>query len=216
MKRLYAALAASAVALSAWGGYAYTQLPDRLTRVIDGDTIVINGATHVRLWGMDAPELAQTCNRSNPEFAGGMGYACGEIAKQYLAGMFKHHEHLNCDKKDTDVYGRMVDVCYLTTKDGRRYDIGKSMVAAGMAVDWPKYSQGAYAADEAYAAEHKLGVWVGYLQMPWDYRAQRAAQPALRQIWPFHDDDGKCIQTKITTDSVHFFDCKDLGFKPQR
>ena len=176
MKRLYAALAASTVAIGAWGGYAYTQLPDRLTRVIDGDTIVINGSTHVRLWGMDSPELAQTCQRPNQEFAGGMGWPCGKIAKQYLVSMFKPNDWLKCDKKDTDIYGRTVAVCWLNTPDGRHYDIGKSMVSFGMAVDWPKYSQGAYAADQAYASEHKLGMWVGYFQMPWDWRQQHASK----------------------------------------
>ena len=32
-------------------------------RVVDGDTLVLNGAQRVRLYGVDAPESKQTCRR---------------------------------------------------------------------------------------------------------------------------------------------------------
>ena len=46
--------------------------------VIDGDTIVIN-KVHIRLAGIDAPELAQRCLRN------GVDWDCGAAARQTLA-----------------------------------------------------------------------------------------------------------------------------------
>jgi hypothetical protein len=56
--------------------------PMSLVRVIDGDTIVINGE-HVRLQGVDAPETDQTCN------AYGREWPCGRTAAEWL----KEHLH---------------------------------------------------------------------------------------------------------------------------
>ena len=59
---------------------SYTQTPTPLalkradTRVIDGDTIVLNGS-HVRLFGIDAPELGQLCKD---------GWPAGEKARGFL------------------------------------------------------------------------------------------------------------------------------------
>lgn len=173
MKPTHAAGVAAALAASIIGGAHYVaSQPDRLDRVIDGDTIVINGGTHIRLWGIDAPELDQTCKHDNKAFAGGISWNCGDAAKTYLGSMFAPKMTLKCSKKDTDSYGRTVATCSLTSPDGKTYDIARSMVAAGFAMDWPKYSHGAYAEPQKYAAEHKLGIWDGYVQNPWDYRAQ--------------------------------------------
>jgi len=46
--------------------------------VIDGDTIAISG-THIRLEGVDAPELAQTCTD-----AASKAWACGRAAANEL------------------------------------------------------------------------------------------------------------------------------------
>ena len=46
-------------------------------RVVDGDTLRLEGRTY-RLWGIDAPELIQVCQRD------GQAYACGREAAAYL------------------------------------------------------------------------------------------------------------------------------------
>ena len=47
-------------------------------RVVDGDTIHI-GKTKIRLHGIDAPEMKQTCRTSE-----GKEQLCGQLAKQAL------------------------------------------------------------------------------------------------------------------------------------
>jgi len=92
--------------------------------VTDGDTIR-DGALRVRLWGIDAPEMD---TRQGPS------------ARAYLRQMIGDLP-VACDPRGTDRYGRTVAICYLP--DGR--DLACEMVRAGWAVDWPRYSGGAYA-----------------------------------------------------------------------
>lgn len=161
-------MAAALVALGA-GAYWYHERPDRLTRVIDGDTLVINGSTHVRLWGIDAPELDQPCERP-AAIALFATYKCGVRAAAYLHSMFRGPYSLRCHYKTSDDYGRQVSVCYLSYSPGQTYDIAKTLVAHGHALDWPRYSKGLYAADEAHARELHLGVWQGTFEKPWEWR----------------------------------------------
>ena len=51
--------------------------------VVDADTIRVNGIP-IRLYGIDAPESRQTCER-----AGG-SYACGKVATRALADLSRH------------------------------------------------------------------------------------------------------------------------------
>lgn len=85
-------------------------------RVIDGDTIVI-GKIHVRIAGIDAPELAQECN----------GVKVGLMSKNYLSFMLGQ-QNVICNPIATDVYGRTVAQC-----DMNGIDIGEAMVYHGLA-----------------------------------------------------------------------------------
>lgn len=101
--------------------------------VVDGDTITVQ-YQRIRLWGIDAPERAQTC-----EGAAGV-YECGRDASAALAAILRGRS-VSCEKRDTDRYGRMVAQC--STEAG---DIGAEMVRQGWAVDYSQYSHGRYAA----------------------------------------------------------------------
>src|SRR4051812_28691696 len=72
--------------------------------VIDGDTIEI-GATKVRLFGIDAPESAQTC-RAVVEKA----YPCGEAATARVRQMTEGRP-ITCKGHEHDRYGRLLGVC---------------------------------------------------------------------------------------------------------
>ena len=44
----------------------------------------------------------------------------------------------------------------------------------GHALDWPRYSKGAFAGEQAAAKADRLGIWAGTFQFPWDWRAAQS------------------------------------------
>lgn len=103
--------------------------------VIDGDTIVIAG-THIRLAGIDAPELDQPYGQK-AKFA--MIALCkGQIVRAILTeGM---------------TYERVVAKCVLP--DGT--DLSAALVAQGLALDWARFSGGSYRHLELDGARKRL------------------------------------------------------------
>lgn len=142
------------------GTAAALSLPDAPisgpARVIDGDTIQI-ADKRIRLWGIDAPERAQTCGNT----------ACGLAATVFLQKIVLDTT-VTCYERDKDKYGRVVAQC--ETNAG---DIGRRMVANGHAVDYTRYSHGYYKDEEAAAKEQHLGIWAGTFQRPDEYRHNR-------------------------------------------
>lgn len=67
-----------------------------LARVVDGDTIVVNKA-RIRLFGIDAPELKQSCRK-----AGGEEYACGYESKKHLESLL-HTQSVRCLSENKDM-----------------------------------------------------------------------------------------------------------------
>lgn len=130
--------------------------------VIDGDTIEIHGQ-RVRFNGIDAPESRQYCDDAK-----GFEYPCGRRSAEALDKFLAASRPVHCAFVAWDRYGRFVGNC--TRADGA--DVAAWMVGQGQALDWPKYSNGAYAAPQARALAAKLGLWVGNFQAPWDWRAQ--------------------------------------------
>lgn len=131
-------------------------------RVIDGDTLDVAGQK-VRLHGVDAPELDQTCTTA------GKGWPCGAFARDLLVELVGK-ARLTCAVQDTDRYGRAVAVCM----DGGR-DINAALVRAGGAVAYLRYSD-RYAPAERAAKAEGLGIWSGTMEQPEAYR--HADEPA--------------------------------------
>src|SRR5437868_1333649 len=50
-------------------------------------------------------------------------------------------------------------------------DLGEWLVRNGLALDWPQYSKGRYAAAQREADQAGRGMWVGSYVEPWLYRA---------------------------------------------
>lgn len=132
--------------------------------VIDGDTIEIHGQ-RVRFNGIDAPESRQYCDDAK-----GFEYPCGRRSAEALDKFLSASRPVQCAFVTWDRYGRFVGTC--TRADGT--DVAAWMVEHGQALDWPKYSNGAYAAQQAKAQAAKLGLWVGNFQAPWNWRAQHS------------------------------------------
>ena len=125
--------------------------------VTDGDGLVM-ASERIRLWGIDAPELDQTCKRH------GATYACGENARDTLAGLLTGGE-VSCEPVDRDRYGRLIARCSV---QGR--DLGAEMVRRGWAVDFRRYSRGAYAREEDQARAARRGLWAGEFVPPAEWR----------------------------------------------
>lgn len=128
--------------------------------VIDGDTIEIHGQ-RIRLHGIDAPEGRQTC-----QDAGGRDYRCGTIAANALDEWLARSRPTRCETRDIDRYKRIVAQCWRA--DGQ--DVAAWLVRNGHAMDWPRYSKGAYAAEERQAKAGRAGMWQGRFAKPWEWR----------------------------------------------
>jgi endonuclease YncB( thermonuclease family) len=111
----------------------------RAGKVVDGDTLWVDGVK-VRLNGVDAPELETD-----------QGLAA-RLAMLEIVG-----DHgLRCELNGDTSHDRKVGVCFLTHGPEAGMDIGSLLVAAGLALDCPRFSGGRYAAVERPAARAKL------------------------------------------------------------
>ncbi|KAA9009929.1 thermonuclease family protein [Histidinibacterium aquaticum] len=117
-------------------------------RVVDGDTLEVGGTT-VRLHGIDAPEIDQTCGS-----ASGADWACGRWVASRLGERIGDGA-VSCRQLDTDRYGRAVARC----ATGER-DLGAWLVGNGLAFAYRRYSMD-YDLAEKRAAVAALGLW-GY------------------------------------------------------
>lgn len=128
--------------------------------VIDGDTISINN-DKIRLYGIDAPEMTQSCSFENYS-----EWKCGEDAAAFLQGAIVG-KNLYCTVINIDQYERYVAECYTDT----RTNINSMMVLEGWAVNYDHYTD-LYKADEIVAKEYERGIWAGSFQMPWEFRQE--------------------------------------------
>ncbi len=130
--------------------------------VVDGDTIEINGV-RIRFEGIDAPESRQLC-----ENASGKRYRCGQVSANALDTFLSQSRPTTC-RATGKSYDRIVGRC--VRSDG--LDVNAWMVRNGHAIDWPKYSNGRYAKDQAEAQSARLGIWGGKFEMPCIARGAR-------------------------------------------
>jgi endonuclease YncB( thermonuclease family) len=73
---------------------------------------------------------------------------------------------VNCFPISLDQYGRTVATCSVAGAD-----LGDWLVRAGLALDWPQYSKGKYAASQRDAEHAGRGILAGSYVEPWLYRA---------------------------------------------
>jgi endonuclease YncB( thermonuclease family) len=123
--------------------------------VVDGDTLRLADLT-IRLKGVDAPEMQQTCER------GGRRYRCGEVAKDALIARIGDGT-IACRLAGRDRYGRSLGFCSV---DGR--DIGAWLVEEGLAVGYNDYER-----EEARARSRRAGLWAGSFERPQAWRQNR-------------------------------------------
>jgi endonuclease YncB( thermonuclease family) len=138
----------------------------RIRRVIDGDSLEVKYAGlfsflrrpfPVRLYGIDAPELAQPY---------------GQESRKQLASLVRRGG-IRMDAVTIDRYGRTVGILY--SRRRRDEPVNVAMVRSGMAWWYRRYGARSlgFADAEAQARRRRRGLWKdgNRAQAPWDYRA---------------------------------------------
>jgi len=110
--------------------------------VVDGDTIEIHGQ-RIRLSGFDTPESGKRCGDTNV-------YQSASLA----LSDFNRATSVTCTPTGTDQYDRVTATCSVGGTD-----LGDYVVSQGWGRDWPRYSNGAYADEEAAARAGRRGLW---------------------------------------------------------
>jgi endonuclease YncB( thermonuclease family) len=137
---------------------AASQAISGTARAGDGDSLTI-AATRIRLFGIDAPELDQVCQR------GGRAWSCGQAAAEQLANLVAGQE-VRCIPVGTDQHDRVLARC-----TAGHVDVNRTMVATGYAVAFRRYSQNYISAEES-AKVARRGLWSGTFEMPAEVRGQ--------------------------------------------
>ncbi len=128
--------------------------------VVDGDTLDL-GTVRIRLEGIDAPELSQTCGR---RWIG--TWRCGDAAAKALRRLVDG-QSIRCESRGRDKYKRVLGVCFAGSTD-----INAEMVRLGHAWAFVKYSR-TYVPVEAEARVTRAGIWQGDAEPPWIFREKR-------------------------------------------
>jgi len=142
---------------------ASTELIQGRASVVDGDTLEVQG-TRIRLFGIDAPESAQTCLDQSSKT-----YRCGQRAAFALADKVGARV-VSCQPTGKDRYDRVVARCSVGGEDLQAW-----MVRNGHALAFRRYSK-AYRPHEAEAKAAKAGMWAGSFEAPWDWRRDQQRQ----------------------------------------
>jgi succinoglycan biosynthesis protein ExoI len=162
-------VAFTAIALLATFSPARGNAADNITgraSVVDGDTIDI-GDVRIRFNGIDAPESWQRCKQSTRN-----AYRCGKEAAFALDSFLAASRPTTCrliEKEAGHEGKRWIGECFRS--DGAM--VNRWLVRNGWALDWPKFSGGRYAADQAKAKARGVGIWRGSFTSPCVARAKR-------------------------------------------
>jgi endonuclease YncB( thermonuclease family) len=136
-------------------------------RAVDGDSLEL-GDRRVRLYGIDAPELRQTCEKADGTTQ------CGQRAYAELKFIISG-KHVECEGFGFDRYDRTLARC----RAGET-DLGSAMVRAGWAI-----SYGDYRGEERQARRDRAGIWAGEFIEPEDWRALNGQAAADFRFWQY-------------------------------
>ena len=166
-RTLSIALILSVMLVAAWfyGAWADQRQPvaikGQIIYAIDGDSFAA-GNRKLRLDGIDAPELKQTCfDGQNVE------WRCGRVARAALEKLLLE-PGLSCIAEAQDRYARSVATCRSATT----LDIATAQVSEGMAVTHEFNGMRDYGKEEDNARNQKRGIWRGVFDKPDQWRAK--------------------------------------------
>ncbi len=153
-------------------------------RVIDGLTLRVGGVVF-RLFGIDAPDPDQICERR------GRSLPCGDIARTALmdlvAGAVVVCTPVRGQKGGADRIGRVFARC-----ESGGFDIGTNMVHTGWALADPETGTAGLRRTQARARKRQAGLWRLSFAPPWEWRA-RAAGAANGEV---------CLRLRVTDEGV--------------
>lgn len=138
-------------------GAAEPPVTVQVTRVIDGDTVELADGRHVRLMGIDAPEMDQEMGRQS---------------RAWLATLIDGRP-VELQRSRSGAWGR-VDAVIVW----RGMDIGEAMLWLGWAWFDVRYTPAElrvrYAEQEDFARTRRVGLWMRPEPVaPWDFRRKR-------------------------------------------
>jgi endonuclease YncB( thermonuclease family) len=168
-RRLLAALLVPALALLAGLQAPPARAGEAAPRIVSGPATVIDGATldlggrRLRLYGMDAPDLDQTCSDGHER-----DYSCGRAAAAALTARIGGG-NVTCELREADGTA-------LCRRDGE--DLAAWMVANGYAIA-DRSAPAAYEAQDRRAWGRRVGLWSGVFEIPADRRRMRRASASL-------------------------------------
>ncbi len=139
--------------------FGFSSRMDGRVVVVDGDSLRLNGEK-IRLTGIDAPELGQSCQLAN-----GKTYNCRHKARAYLVKLIARRQ-VSCDRRAVDQYDRDLSVCRIGETN-----LNLAMIRAGWAVSYLNFSL-EYARAEQQAKQAKKGLWQGYFVEPHQWRIE--------------------------------------------
>ncbi len=138
--------------------------------VVDGDTISLDGRT-LRLHGIDAPELGQTCTVK------GHAYDCGLIARAALMDLTAGTP-VACELLDQARITDAEPLGFAVRCTAGGYDLSEGMAYTGWALA-DRSVTARYIRLEEDAQAKGRGMWKGIFVAPWDWRnGKRLEKPA--------------------------------------
>lgn len=154
-----AAVAALAAApASAGSGDKLSGFPE----IIDGDTIALEGRT-LRLYGIDAPELGQTCSIK------GRPYDCGIVSRTALMDLTAGTPVVCRLVENPDDARDMAPDTATARCTAGGYDLSEGMTYTGWALA-QRALTARYLSFERDAKDKVRGLWKGAFVTPWDWR----------------------------------------------
>lgn len=135
-------------------------------RVVDGDTVQIDGAT-LHLWAIDAPETDQPCElRGKPWRCG--PYATAELEK-LIAGRTVACVEEGADSKPHNItascFVREARCAGAEACETSLGSLNLAMIERGAAMD----IEGHFMDSQEDAREQRLGLWAGRFAPPWEW-----------------------------------------------
>lgn len=130
-----------------------------------GDQVTVGGAS-VRLQGIAAPVAGETCQTRY-----GAIYDCYRKSVDVLQALIGDNE-VSCEIVTADRTGQKVGVCRVGNTD-----LAAAMVARGWAFAYRRLSP-AYVNSEAFAESHRLGMWAGRVETPWQWKSRKLSDTA--------------------------------------